>query len=217
MGFRLRKPSHIQPGSWLKCQIIITCPHSTIWMLSTPPCSTHTHQRLNWINALRVLIAQFEMGCRKEQWSNLRMSCYVQPTKQSPSITSAVLRWCSFYRLSHYCSCQPSSFWEKNLWATDEPVVTRKAHLAGMSQKTLQEVAHAHYTLPEAENCLAVNGGKMELCFFFFFPIAFSRVISPSTEAQILVHQGEQSHVIGCFPTWAPDSTKLITNWWEIH
>lgn len=181
------------------------------WILSTPPYSTHTHQRLYWINAHNVLIAQFEMRWRKELWSNLRMSCYIQLTRQSPSITSAVLRWCSFYRLSHYCSCQPSSFWKT---LNDEPVVTRKAHLAGVSQKTLQEVAHTHYTLPEAENCLAVNGGKMELCFF---PIAFSRVISPSTEAQILVHQGEQSHVIGCFPTWAPDSTKLITNWWEIH
>lgn len=50
-----------------------------------------------------------------------------------------------------------------------------------------------------------------------FIPRAFSQVISLSTEAQILVHQGEQSPVIACFPTWALYSTMLITNWWEIH
>lgn len=42
--------------------------------------------------------------------------------------------------------------------------------------------------------------------------IALSFVICTLAEAQALVHQGEQSHVIGCFPICAPDSTVLVTN-----
>lgn len=35
-------------------------------------------------------------------------------------------------------------------------------------------------------------------------PIALSFVICPLAGAQALVHQGEQSHVIGCFPHLSP-------------
>lgn len=48
-----------------------------------------------------------------------------------------------------------------------KPVVTRKAHLAFISWKILQEMAHTRRTLPEAENCLAVDGTLMTLCCFF--------------------------------------------------
>lgn len=160
------------------------------------------------------LMAQFEIGWREEHGSNLRMSCYIRPTRETPSITSAVFLWCSFYRLSYYRICHPST---PKLWAIDEPVVTREAHLAALGRKTSQEMAHTRYTLPEAENWLAVDGREDVASMFFSSHCLFSRVLSPSTEAQMLVHQGEQSHVIGCFPTWAPDSTMLITNWWEIH
>lgn len=98
MSFRLREPHHIQPGSWVRM---------SDYHIRTLP-STHTHERINWINAVCVSIAWFELRKTNSQWSNLWGSYSMQLT-WSPSSTSAVLLWYSFNGVSHYCNYPPLS------------------------------------------------------------------------------------------------------------
>lgn len=213
MGFRLRKNCHLQPGSWIKTGSYHSMSPFPLRCRNTDVCGGQTES-----SCRQSLTADAEMGWRKELLSNVML--------HTADLAESV----------HKIRRVALMLFQKMKPLLQQPIIIfqirKKKILAAETSCYKKSPPRFHKLKDLTRNGTYTSrftwsrklfGSRWQdddpmLCFLFFFPpIAFSFVISPSAETQVLVHQGEQSHVIGCFPIWAPDSTMLITNWWEIH